>query len=438
MDGRVVSRPPRALVVAYYFPPLGGSGVARTLKVVRKLADAGWQPLVLTVDDAAWTRDPSSSSCIPPTVRSIRLLNPDWGRLARWARRGGPRRERRTPGRLHRWLVPDLHVGWSALATPVAAALAATRSVDLVYTTCPPYSANAAGVAARACGVPWAADFRDGWTCDPLRRSLPARRRALEQRLERAVLRRADRVFFASEAVRDHYCARLPELRERSDWILTGFEPSEFEPWQAVEPPRDRFEIAYAGKLLMYRSELLERVLAGLALWSRRDARVPDAARVRLVGAEREVRERVRAAGLEAWVRVEPGVPRGEVGRVLRRSHVALVLGSDGPGGGDPIPGKLFDAVGANRAVLAVTPAGTLARLVSRLGLGRVVPVDPPALAATLTTLHAQVERDGAVSAMPAVARSALRADLQMDRLVGRLEELLPGRVRPWASASVS
>lgn len=32
----------RALVVAYYFPPVGGGGVSRTVKVVRALAAAGW------------------------------------------------------------------------------------------------------------------------------------------------------------------------------------------------------------------------------------------------------------------------------------------------------------------------------------------------------------------------------------------------------------
>src|SRR5690348_8898059 len=36
------------LVIAYYFPPMGLSGVQRTLKFVKYLPEFGWRPIVLT------------------------------------------------------------------------------------------------------------------------------------------------------------------------------------------------------------------------------------------------------------------------------------------------------------------------------------------------------------------------------------------------------
>ncbi|MCS4471994.1 hypothetical protein JQ032_01445 [Clostridium botulinum] len=39
----------KVLIIAYYFPPLGWSGVQRTLKFVKYLKDFGWQPIVVTV-----------------------------------------------------------------------------------------------------------------------------------------------------------------------------------------------------------------------------------------------------------------------------------------------------------------------------------------------------------------------------------------------------
>ena len=43
--------PPRkVLVIAYYFPPMGLSGVQRTLKFVKYFSDFGWHPTVLTVE----------------------------------------------------------------------------------------------------------------------------------------------------------------------------------------------------------------------------------------------------------------------------------------------------------------------------------------------------------------------------------------------------
>ena len=41
--------PRNVLVIAYYFPPMGLSGVQRTLKFVKYLPKFGWQPTVLTV-----------------------------------------------------------------------------------------------------------------------------------------------------------------------------------------------------------------------------------------------------------------------------------------------------------------------------------------------------------------------------------------------------
>src|ERR1700689_3090125 len=44
------SAPPglNVLVIAYYFPPMGLSGVQRTLKFVKYLPEFGWRPIVLT------------------------------------------------------------------------------------------------------------------------------------------------------------------------------------------------------------------------------------------------------------------------------------------------------------------------------------------------------------------------------------------------------
>ena len=38
----------KCLVVAYYFPPMGLSGVQRILKFVKYLRDYNWEPIVLT------------------------------------------------------------------------------------------------------------------------------------------------------------------------------------------------------------------------------------------------------------------------------------------------------------------------------------------------------------------------------------------------------
>jgi hypothetical protein len=44
----------KVLVVAYYFPPMGLSGVQRTLKFVKYLKNCGWEPTVITTGNVAY------------------------------------------------------------------------------------------------------------------------------------------------------------------------------------------------------------------------------------------------------------------------------------------------------------------------------------------------------------------------------------------------
>ena len=44
----------RVLVLAYYFPPVGGAGVQRTLKFVKHLAALGWDATVISTHSRAY------------------------------------------------------------------------------------------------------------------------------------------------------------------------------------------------------------------------------------------------------------------------------------------------------------------------------------------------------------------------------------------------
>ena len=63
----------RVLVLAYYFPPLGGGGVQRTLKFVKYLPTAGYDPIVVTTTGVGHVlRDPGLASDVPPSAVVLR------------------------------------------------------------------------------------------------------------------------------------------------------------------------------------------------------------------------------------------------------------------------------------------------------------------------------------------------------------------------------
>ena len=72
----------RVLVVTYYFPPLGGVGVQRTLKYITYLPHWGWQPIVVTPRNPAYTvRDASLLDVLPPDLEVHRTASLEPGQL---------------------------------------------------------------------------------------------------------------------------------------------------------------------------------------------------------------------------------------------------------------------------------------------------------------------------------------------------------------------
>lgn len=433
-----MSRRRRVLVVTYYFPPIGGGGVNRTLQVVRALVRAGWQPLVLTVDDAAWSRDPELCGRIPDSVKVLRVPNPDWGRVV--VSSGGSPEPGVGRGRLQRWLVPDLHVGWSLLASGVAALLAAVRHIDAVYTSAPPYSIHAAGLAARRLGIPWVADFRDAWTLFPARRELPPLRTAVERRMEEAVMRRANRVLFASEAVRQRYLPRVPGLADRSETVLTGYDAEEFRAAGGLAPNPRRFSMVHAGSASLdaKRATFLS-FLEALELWCRREPDVAETVEISFLGGDRSLLEAISARGLAAWVKVEPAVSRVALPIRLRRAHHCLHLAPVSQLGADIVPGKLFDAVGAERRVLALAPEGPIARLIRDLDIGEAVsPHDREAVVSALSAARRSAVAQGQPPAPGSAARRVLDVRSTMASVVRALETVCQQGDVPCPSPSAS
>src|SRR4029078_10489684 len=81
---------------------------------------------------------------------------------------------------------PDETVGWLPFATVAAHRLAAQWCPHVVMSSSYPFTGHLAGLAVRRSrGIPWVADFRDPWTCNPQPQAAPLVLRKLNRRVER-------------------------------------------------------------------------------------------------------------------------------------------------------------------------------------------------------------------------------------------------------------
>ena len=136
----------RILVVSYYFPPLGLSGVQRTAKLVKYLPDNGIDVSVLTVNPGAYFAfdETLSDELDRPGITVHRTGSVDPTQIPGMRRRtvGLPAEGRRGPmARLSQWIFqPDNKIGWYPFAVRMGRRLLQRERHDLVFVSAPPYT----------------------------------------------------------------------------------------------------------------------------------------------------------------------------------------------------------------------------------------------------------------------------------------------------------
>jgi glycosyltransferase involved in cell wall biosynthesis len=378
----------KVLLVTFYFPPAGGAGVPRFLKLAEHLPELGIETHVLAPDDPKWLhRDDSLQSPPAAIVHRAKNLGPRARRPAEElaAAHGLGRLGLQAQLFLRGLLVPDASVVWAATAAPTAVRLVRREGIDVVITTSPPGSVNLVGAAVRRLTrARWVADLRDSIASHPQRR----RQIRGEVVLARYVARHADAVVGASDAIVSEMESLGPP--RRTQLIANG---CDFEDFSGLEyRPGDRLRVTHAGNFFGRRDPrpFLEAL-----------AKVDGDVMARFVGAfPSAYREYAQRLGLADRVEVISHRSRTEVLALQRDSDALLLLIPENERG--VLSAKVFEYIAAERPILAVVPPdGEAAALIRETGSGTVVaPDDVEGIRAALGELEARW-RAGELAATP-------------------------------------
>jgi hypothetical protein len=216
---------------------------------------------------------------------------------------------------------------------------------------------------------PWAdSDWKPWWV-----RSRVAD--ALDARLERLCLRRADLVVTVSEGIRRRLAARLPAR----DWsrllvVRNGIESLASSVRSGRRPGPVR--IVYTGTF--YNGRDPRPFLRGFAAVCRKRRLGPEQVRVDFIGACRSlegrgvsVEKEIEALGLTDVVHIQDWLPHATAKALVEEADVLLLLAQEQP---DQVPNKLYDYLGTRRPILAIADAdGETAWMVRRVGGHHVV-----------------------------------------------------------------
>lgn len=355
-------------MVFHYPPEASSSGVLRTLKYSRYLAEHGWRVTVIAPEVSAYdVTDAKLAEQIPPTVRVIRtrFLNVKY-HLSIFGRYPAI------------CAVPDTWIAWMPWAVSAGKKIFKADPFDLVYSTSPHATAHviAKKLAARA-GTPWVTDFRDPWYEDPPEPGAPAGPiyRWANRTLEAGVIRASTRVVASTTQLRDLLQTRYAgQPKEKFLAILNGYDEADFQALpELVQVQQERLTILHAGSI---NGDFRDPRPLFAALRANAQAGKIDLDKicVRFIGpgqyAESQaIRQSVAELQLGKCIEFLPRVSYEESLQALSRADVLLLLQAS-PDTASLVPAKLYEYLRAYRPVLALVCPGATVDVLDTTGGG--------------------------------------------------------------------
>ena len=257
----------KVLIITYYWPPSGGSGVQRWMYFSEYLSQFGYEPHVLTVSDKSATYKNYDVSFLE-RVKHVKTFKADSFELLKLysfvttgnSRKGIPTgtiqgKKKSIIKKMATYVrgnffIPDARIGWVSKATKKAQEIIKEHEIDLVITTGPPHSSHLIGLNVKEkCNVKWIADLRDPWTDIFYNKDLMQSKRAINKNalLEKSVLEKADKVLTIGFKLKELLQSKINGNEDKFHHIYNGFDS--FLMKEIEVRKSEGFEITFIGLL---------------------------------------------------------------------------------------------------------------------------------------------------------------------------------------------
>jgi len=371
----------KVLIMTYYWPPAGGSGVQRWLKFVKYFRDFGIEPIIFTTDKANYAiEDATLINEVPENIEVLKLpiwepnnilsffgknkkesagfLNPNpslFGKVLQFIRAN--------------FFIPDARKFWIKPSVNYLEKYISENNIETIITTGPPHSLHLIGLKLKEkLKIKWISDFRDPWTEIDYFHQLPLTKSAIKKhfKLEKLVLENSDAVVVVGDTMK----ANFDKYSNNVKTITNGFDT--FKNGETFKLD-EKFSITHIGLMNADRNApIFWEVLAEICAENKT---FKSDLGVKLVGSvDSSIQQMVKECNLRGNVEYINYVPHNEVLEYQKKSQVLLLVVNNVPSAKGIITGKIFEYLNSNRPILAIAPEdGDLARIIENTNAGIVV-----------------------------------------------------------------
>lgn len=383
----ITSSNKRALLISYFFPPLGGAGVQRPLKIAKYANESYWEVDILTIDDIVFhSYDPSLLAEIDNEV--IRADSWDVMSLLNKIKqitlpRMGEKVDKAyfETNDFKKKLVKSLFFMDEKIGWFIPAILKGIRQIlkkeysAIIVTIYPPSSLLIAYVLAKITNLPFFIDYRDHWTLSTYFDFSCDKSRQAYSHLERFFLDNSRGVITIGEVMKQELQASFELAAEKVIVAYNGFDESDFTTPSAISEKSSTSQyskaeiinIGYIGNMYKHRTSkyfltALEELIAEQEI-DRTKIKVNFMGNYYL-----DELNVIHNSSLQELITITPQQEHKVAIEAMQNSDILLLL-IDTESGKNVLTGKIFEYLRCNRPILGLVPEGGEAELLlTKLG----------------------------------------------------------------------
>jgi len=371
----------KVLIITYYWPPAGGSGVQRWLKFVKYLQNFGIEPVIYTVGDVNYPKeDKTLIHQIPGNVQVLK--QPIWEPtdLLFWKKNKSNNKgiSNVSKGGIlsfvrGNFFIPDPKIFWVNSSVKYLQTFLNSNKLDAIISTGPPHSMHLiAQKLHQKNNIKWIADFRDPWSDlyynkDFKQLSFAKNR---NKKLEASVLKNADCVLTVSNTLKKEFA----KTANRVEVITNGFDEEVLTNEKIIL--EDKFAISYIGLLPKQSNpKNLFKVLKEISLEN--DAFRKDL-KLNFIGdISDDVKTQILQNNLLDNTNFVGYVSHDKAIEYQQKAQVLLLLIPNVEKSEGILTGKLFEYLTTKRPILAIGPEnGDLSAILKETNTGVVIGFD--------------------------------------------------------------
>lgn len=355
------------LIIAYYFPPMGLSGVQRITKFVKYLPEFGWNPIVLTSTSSAYYAfDESLLNEINEKNIQIYRTDADISKVVKknsgsTLNYPGKFRQKIQSSLLQTFLQPDSRRFWAKQAISKADEIFKNNQIDLILTTAPPFTDFlVAHTLSKKYEVPYVLDYRDLWVDNPYYFYATIFHKNYAISLEEKILMNASRSLVITRDMKNKILSRYRFLNYNDIAILPhGFDQEDIDKAASLIQKSNKFVISHSG---VFSADLTpEFFFKAVSLLISQKPEIKKDLEIRFVGVlQKKYKKQIVKYKLDEIIKLYGYLEHLESVKVLMESDVLWMMVPNSI----VTPSRFYEYLGTRKPLIISSPISELTKIV--------------------------------------------------------------------------